>query len=138
MQIATFALGKPFILLGMITMFTSYLSLSMSMMDTFYFDFGKTRTHAWLITIAIPLVLYSVLTLLQQAAFVTVLSVGGIISGSITAILILAMVRRAKQQGNRSSSYTMPSSKYLLFILALLFIIGAGAEIIQKIISFLR
>ncbi|MEK6825481.1 MAG: aromatic amino acid transport family protein [Nanoarchaeota archaeon] len=133
-EIATFALGKPFILLGMITMFTSYLSLSMSMMDTLHFDFKKTRSYAWIITIAIPIILYVLLNIFNQATFTTVLSVGGIISGGITALLILAMVRRAKEHGNSSSPYSMPSNKIFLAILALIFIIGAITELISLLL----
>lgn len=136
-EIATLALGKPFILLGMITMFTSYLSLSMSMIDTFHYDFRKTRTHAWLTTISIPLILYFLLLFFKQATFTTILSIGGTISGGLTALLILAMVRRAKQQGTQNPPYKMPSSLFLLSLLALVFIIGALAELIQNILPFL-
>ena len=132
-EIATLTLGKPFILLGIITMFTSYLSLSTSMIDTFHFDFKKKRTHAWLITIFIPIILYLLLSFFRQATFTTVLSIGGIISGGITALLILAMVRRAKQHGDNTPPYKMPSSLILIIILAIVFIIGAVAEILQKI-----
>jgi amino acid permease len=38
-ELATLALGKPFIILGMLTMFTAYLSLSVALMDTYIYDF---------------------------------------------------------------------------------------------------
>ncbi len=134
-EIATLALGKPFILLGMITMFTSYLSLSMSMIDTFHFDFKKTRAKAWLTTISVPLLLYLILLSIKQATFTIVLSIGGIVSGGLTALLILAMVRRAKQHGTQTPPYSMPTSVLLLSLLALVFIGGAVAELLQKIFS---
>jgi hypothetical protein len=130
-EIATLALGKPFILLSIITMFTSYLSLSMSMIDTFRFDFKRTQTQSWIFTISIPLILYFLFIFFKQATFTTVLGIGGVISGGLTAILILSMVRRAKQHGDLTPSYSMPSHRFWLVILALFFIGGVIAEIIS-------
>lgn len=135
-EIATLALGKPFILLGIITMFTSYLSLSMSMIDTLHLDFKKSRKKSWLYSVSIPIILYFLFFLLNQATFTTILSIGGVVSGGLTALLILAMVRRAKQHGDSAPAYKMPSSLFLLSILALIFIGGAFAELIQNILPF--
>jgi amino acid permease len=133
-QIATLALGKPFILLGMITMFTSYLALSIALIDTIRFDFRKTKKKAWLYTIFIPLIIYVFLYLIKKTSFVKVLGVGGVISGGLTAILILLMVKSAKKKGDRKPEYSIPYSKILTYVLAAIFIIGAVLEIFYSII----
>jgi len=132
-QLSTLALGKPFILLGMITMFTSYITLSIVLIDTFRFDFHLSKAKSWLITIIIPLIAFIILELTNNASFTTILSVGGVISGGLTAILILFMVKNAKKFGNRTPEYEIPYSKILTWFLILVFIIGAILEIINVI-----
>jgi amino acid permease len=128
-EIATIALGKPFIFLGILTMFGAYLGLSMAMIDTIRFDFNKSRTKSWLWTIFIPIIAYLVLELSGKADFTKVLGIGGVISGGITAVLILFMVKNAKNLGDEVPNYSMPYSRTLTWILIILFAIGAFMEI---------
>lgn len=129
-QLATLALGKPFILLGMITMATSYLSLSISLMDTFRHDYGMKKLKAWFTTISIPIILFTILEKFNIATFTSIISIGGIISGGLTAIIILYMVPLAKVKGNRKPEYSMHYSKIIFYILSAIFVIGALAEIL--------
>jgi heme/copper-type cytochrome/quinol oxidase subunit 2 len=69
------------------------------------------------------------LYLIKKTSFVKVLGVGGVISGGLTAILILLMVKSAKKKGDRKPEYSIPYSKILTYILAAIFIIGAVLEI---------
>ena len=132
-QIATLALGKPFILLGMFTMFTSYFVLSIALVDTFRFDYKMKKIKAWLYTISIPLILYLILEFFQIAQFTKVLGIGGVISGGLTAILILLMVKKAKKLGIEKPEYSIPYSKILTYILIAIFVIGAVLEITSLI-----
>lgn len=128
-EIATIALGTPFIILAMITMFNAYLAHSIAMMDTFVFDFGKKKARAWLYTVSIPIILLLILTILNKASFTLVMGLGGIISGGIVAILILLMVKKAKLHGERKPEYSIPYSNWLIWIIGLLMILGAFFEI---------
>lgn len=132
-QIATIALGKPFIFLGILTMLTSYLALSISLIDSFRFDFHKSKIRSWLYTIIIPLILFIILTITKSANFTKVLGIGGVISGGLAGILILAMAHKAKYLGDRKPEYSMPISKLLTIVLILIFAIGTIAEIINTI-----
>ena len=127
--LATLVLGKPFVLLGMITMFTAYLVHTNALIDTLRFDFRKTRFHAWLIAISVPLLAFIVIRFLNIAGFIKVLSIGGAISGGLTAILILFMVKKAKQNGDEKPSYSIPYSNILAWILIAIFALGAIFEI---------
>ncbi len=128
-QIATIALGNPFILLGLLTMSTAYLALSISLTDMFNLDFNQSKTKSWFFTISIPLILFILLTLTGSLNFTKVLGMGGAISGGITSILILLMAEKAKYLGDRKPEYSIPINKFIIFFLSLLFIIGALVEL---------
>ena len=132
-QIATLALGKPFILLGILTMFTSYLALSNALIDTLKFDLKKSKTQAWLYTIFLPLILFLILELTGTAIFTKVLGIGGVVSGGLTAILILSMVKKAKKKGDQKPAYSIPYHPVLTWILIAIFIAGAIMEIINVV-----
>src|SRR3989344_8480991 len=86
-EIATLALGKPFVLLGMLTMFTAYLALSIALIDTFTLDFNISKNKSWLLTIIAPLLLFIILEIFNVASFTKILGLGGVISGGISSIL---------------------------------------------------
>ncbi len=132
-QIATIALGRPFILLGILTMSTSYLALSIALIDSLQFDFAQRKSKAWLYTILIPLISFIILTLSQSANFTKVLGIGGVITGGLTAILILFMAEKAKYLGDRIPEYSIPISKMLTWLLILIFALGTIAEIINAL-----
>ena len=128
-EIATIALGIPFIILAMITMFNAYLSHSIVMIDTFRFDYNKKKERAWLYTISIPIIALVILKLFNQANFITVMSIGGLISGGLTAILILLMVKKAKLHGERRPEYSIPYSNALIWIISAILVLGVIFEV---------
>ncbi len=130
-QIATLALGKGFVLLGMITMFTSYLALSIALIDSLTFDFKIKRTKAWLYTISIPMMLFITVQIFSLASFTRVLGIGGVVSGGLMAILILFMARRSKKI-HEKSKYKVPYSPLLSLILIIIFVTAAVLEIINS------
>lgn len=132
-SLSTLALGKVFVLLGMLTMFTSYLSLSIALTDSLRVDFGMKKNLAWLSTIIIPVLSFIILELTNSANFTSILGIGGVISGGLTAIIILLMLPKAKKYGERKPEYSMPYSKIIAVLIALMFIIGAGIEILAQI-----
>ncbi|MAG37915.1 hypothetical protein CMI45_00810 [Candidatus Pacearchaeota archaeon] len=132
-EIATLSLGKIFILLGMFTMLTSYLGLSIAMIDTLKFDYNFSKNKAWLLTSLPPLAFFVFLELFSLSSFSKALGIGGALSGGLTAILILLMIKSAKQKGKRVPEYSMPYSKLLTWILIAIFTIGAIFEIANVI-----
>jgi len=132
-ELATLALGKPFVLLGMLTMSTSYLALSIALIDCLRYDFHLSRFKAWIFTITTPLVLFVTLGVLNLANFTKVLGIGGVVSGGIEVILILSMVKSAKKNGDVKPEYSIPYSKLLTMLLILIFIVGAVLEIMSAL-----
>lgn len=132
-EIATLSLGKPFIFLGILTMLTSYLSLSVSLMDNLRFDYEMHKIKAWLFTVLVPLALFIILHLINKTSFIMVLGIGGVISGGLTALLILIMHTKAKKMGERKPEYSITSSLVLKIIISIIFIVGASIEIYNTI-----
>ena len=130
-EIATFALGNIFVLLGMITMFTAYLALSIALEDNFKLDMNKSRIKSWLLTVSPPLIIYLILQFIGKADFVRVIGVGGAISGTLTAFLILKMIKKSKKIGDKKPEYSLPYSSLIAFIIMTIFIIGTIFEIIN-------
>lgn len=132
-EIATIALGKPFIFLGIFTMLTSYLALMIALSDMFHLDFNQSKKRSILYTIMPPLILFIIVSLTKIASFTKVLSIGGVVSGGMMALLIIAMHYKSKYLGNRLPEYSIPSSKLVYTLLVIIFITGTIAEIINSL-----
>ncbi len=131
-EIATLALGKIFVLLGIVTMFGAYMALSIALEDMYTLDYNIGKKKAWLLTIIIPLSLFILLEFLDKNSFVNILGISGTISGGLAGILILLMNLEAKRKGNRKPEYKIPINWIIIFILSLIFILGAIFEIFVK------
>lgn len=123
-EIATFALGKIFILLGIFTMFTAFFALSMAVRDIYRFDLGYNKFKSWILACFIPLVLFLIVYLLKLVSFTEILGIGGIISGGLSGILILLMVRKARKTGKRKPEYKVKLPSWVIFILILFLMVG--------------
>jgi len=123
-EIATLSLGKFFVLLGIFTMFTSFLALSFALRDTLIWDLKISKFKAWLFTAVVPLILYFLVMFCGFATFSTILSIGGTLSGGVMGILILLMVRNAKKYGDDKPAYSIPYMWPLIILFILLFIAG--------------
>lgn len=123
-EIATFAFGKIFVLLGIITMFTAFFGLSLALRDMYRFDLGYRKITAWLIACGVPLILYLIIRFFKLASFVDLLSIGGIVSGGLSGILVLLMVKRARKLGKRRPEYQVKLPYWIILALILFFIAG--------------
>lgn len=129
-EIATFALGKIFVLLGVLTMFTAFFAVSISIRDIYYFDLGYGKFKSWLLASIIPLLLFLIVYILRIASFTEILGIGGAVCGGLTGILIMFMVERAKKIGKRKPEYSISLSKAGLWLLVLFFILGLFFELV--------
>ncbi|MFH1425324.1 MAG: aromatic amino acid transport family protein [archaeon] len=132
-NIATIALGKIFIILGILTMYTSYLALTTALVNSLHYDFKKSKTKAWLYTISLPLIIYIILNIFNASSFTKVIGIGGVISGSLTGILILLMIKKAKLNGKREPEYSIPHSNLLTWLIILILTIGTVLELVNSV-----
>ncbi len=132
-EIATLALGPVFILLGIFTMFTSYLSLGVALEDNLKLDERMKRKTAWFLTAIIPIGLFLIVQFFDYFSFTKIMAIGGVVSTGLMATLILQMARIAKKKGNRKPEYTMPINWFIIGFLTLIFMAGVVYELIQII-----
>ncbi len=133
-QIATISLGKIFILLGIFTMLTSYLALSVALIDMFKLDYKMSHAKSWILTSILPFIIYIFLELFNIANFTKILGIGGTISGGLTAILIVLMAEKAKKKGDVKPEYSIPLPKIIKWAIIVIFTLGALFEIFPNLI----
>jgi tyrosine-specific transport protein len=130
-EVATLALGKIFVVLGIFTMFTSYLSLGNSLEDDFIFDEHYRKRNAWLLTSMMPIFLFIVIQMFDFFSFTTILSIGGVVSGGLASILILIMNKNSKKKSERKPEYSIKINKFIIALLSLIFITGIIVELFK-------
>ena len=130
-EIATLALGPIFIIMGIFTMFTSYLALGTALEDNLTYDEKYKRKKAWFLTSIVPIFVFLFVKFSAYFSFIKILSIGGVISGGLTGILILFMVKNAKKKGNRNPEYSFPINWFIIGFLALIFFVGVLTVVFQ-------
>ncbi len=127
-EIATFALGRFFSILAVLTMFTAFFTLTIAIRDMFRFDFRLGRFRGWLLATFVPLILFLLIYYFKLAGFVQILSISGIISGGLAGILILLMNKRAKKLGNRKPEYAIRINWWIIAAMSAIFVAAVLAE----------
>lgn len=129
-DIATLALGTVFVFLGVFTMLTSYLASGNALRESFQFDERYTTEQSWFLATIVPIFLFLFTQLTDFFSFTTILSLGGVVSGGIMAIMILFMVRKSKKHGNRQPEYSIPFNWELIWFLIFIFVVGMIVQLI--------
>ena len=127
-RIATIALsvyGHPLLgtlanLLAVLSMFTSFLTLSIALAEMYEYDYLFSRRKALLFTLSLPLIII----LLNATTFFTVLGLTGAIAGGLDGIIITLMYWKAKTLGDRKPEYVLGKHTFLGSVLILMFILG--------------
>lgn len=105
---------------GILTTFTSFLTLGLTLKKIFLYDFKIPKFLAWLIACFGPLVLF----FLGLKDFIIVIGlVGGVMLG-IEGILIILMHSKAKIMGEKNPAWSLSLAKPLSYFLILILILG--------------
>jgi len=129
-EVATLSLGPAALILGIFTMFSSFFVHSFILRDFFRYDLRMSKKTIFFWVSLFPLLLYLIVIFFSIAGFVKVLAIGGVISGGATGILILLINYKAKKQGNRKSEFSIPINKFIIAILALIFLLGIITQLL--------
>ncbi|MCK5624465.1 amino acid permease [Candidatus Pacearchaeota archaeon] len=127
-EIATLVLGTVFVFLGIFAMFTSWLALGNALETSFMFDEKIKKRKAWLLASLIPILIFLIIRFFEFS-FTYILSIGGVVSGGLAAILILLMIKKAKKKGNRKPEYSIPVNWFVIGFLILIFVLGVVREL---------
>lgn len=128
-EVATLALGKGFVVLGILSMFGAYLALGNALEQTFVYDKRLSKRTSWFLSSIIPLFLFLVIKSFNVLSFTKILSIGGVVSGGLTGIFILLMVKKAKKIGKRKPEYSIPVNWFIIIGVSLIFILGIVREL---------
>ncbi len=132
-QVATISLGKIITLLGILTMFTAFLAISLALQDTYRFDFNMSFKKSWFLGIIIPLLLFIPISLFNLAGFVKILSIGGAISGGLLGISILLAhehLQAIKKPTERKPEYKINIPLMIKILFIVLFVVGILYEVL--------
>ena len=129
-QIASIGLAKIITILGIFTMATAYFVSSFCLKDLYRLDYKCSKRKTIALVVFLPIVLYMILSLIQKFSFTQVLGIGGVISGGITAIIILIMHANAKKYGNRKPEYEVLSHPIIILLLSIIFIAGIIVQLL--------
>ena len=124
-EIATISFGKTVTLLGMFTMFTAFLALSLALQDTYRFDFNISQKKAWLLSVLLPLFTFVAIKIWNLADFVKILSLGGSISGGLLGIAILLIHEHLKDKElERKPEFRINFPLMLKILFIIIFLVG--------------
>ena len=124
-------------LFGIITMFTSFLAVGLSLKEVYNFDLRLNKRISSALTCFIPLIVaLSIIYISTHNAFFKVLDLTGAFSFSIIGILIVLIINKAKMHGKRKPEYSIKINRIISFALILLFLSGIIYEIL-KIFKFI-
>ncbi len=105
-------------LFGILTTFTSFLSIGLTLRNTLWYDFKIPRIISWILALFVPLFLF----LIGFKNFITIIGLVGGVTLGIDGILILLMYQK------------IGGKKALVYPLVLVFIAG----IVYELIYFIR
>lgn len=108
--------GRLGLFFGLITTFTSFIVLGLTLKEIFCYDLKIKKNLAWVLACFIPFFIF----LIGLKSFITVISlIGGVMLG-IDGILILLMYKKIK-----------PRKIFLIYLLTLIFLGGIIYELIN-------
>lgn len=115
---------------GVLTVFTSFLTISLTLKKIFWYDLRLKKNLAWLIACLAPLTLFFV----GFDDFITVIALTGGVMLGIDVVIIILIYLKAKTKGDLKPAYSLAIPNFLVYSLIVFFIIG----IIYEIIYFIR
>ncbi len=107
-------------LLAVLTMSTSFFTLSIALLEMYHYDYRFSRVTAALLTFVLPFLI----ALFGVATFIGVIGITGTLAGGVLQILVVLMYWKAKKLGNRTPEYTLGKHYWLGTFFILLFLLG--------------
>jgi len=118
-------LGNSIILLGaglgFLAVSTSYLIFASYIKNSFIYDFKWSRFISYFLVVTGPLLLY----FLRLESLVKLISFTGGMLGGFEGVMLVLVLRKAKQQGEIEPPYQVPLNKVLIAVLMTALVIGA-------------
>ncbi|MBU1177245.1 MAG: aromatic amino acid transport family protein [Patescibacteria group bacterium] len=118
------------LLFGILTVFTSFLTISLTLKKILWYDLRLKKNLAWLIACIVPLILF----IIGFDNFITVIALTGGVMLGIDVVIITLIYLKAKTKGDLEPAYSLSIPSFFVYFLILFFIIG----IIYEIVYFIK
>lgn len=115
-------------ILAVLSMFTSFLTLGLALVEVYHFDYKISRIKSLVLVFVVPLVI----VLLNLTSFITILSITGVVAGGLDGILIILMYWRSKVLGDRKPEYSLGKQYLLGAVLLCMFVLGIMYQLWSK------
>lgn len=110
---------------GVLTTFTSFITLGLTLKKIFHYDLRLKKNTAWFLTCFVPLFLF----LLGLKNFILVISLTGGVAMGIGIIFIIFIYLKAKKEGDLKPAYNLKLPLILVYSLVLFFLLGVAYQI---------
>ncbi len=117
----------PALIFGLLAIVTSYIIISQSLREVYWWDQGIDKNLAWLLAAGVPFLLY----LIGIRNLTGVIGLTGAITGGLYGIILIAVYYRVKEAKNskRRTIFKGNLRKRMAIFLSLAFVLGTILEI---------
>ncbi|MFH1564797.1 MAG: aromatic amino acid transport family protein [bacterium] len=117
---------------GVVTTFTSFLTLGLTLKKIFYYDYKKSMPFSLIFSCGIPFLLF----LLGFNKFIEIIALVGAVGLGIDGTFVLLMHQRAKKMGTRKKpEYDIKIPPIVNYILSGLLVLGVVLEIVFSLVK---
>lgn len=114
---------------GIITTFTSFLTLGITLKKEYHLDWGLPKKLSWVLAVAPAMILY----VLGFQNFITIISFVGAVALGIDIVTTTLIYLKARKVGKRVPVYKLAIPTWGVVVIAAFFCIGACVELLSLI-----
>ncbi|MFH1598619.1 MAG: aromatic amino acid transport family protein [Patescibacteria group bacterium] len=114
---------------GLLTTFTSFLTLGLTLKKVFWYDFKIPHLLSWAITVFVPLAMF----FMGLKNFINIIAIIGAIMLAVEAIVVILIFLKAKTKGKLKPAYEVKIPNWASYTLIVLLLVGIIYQIIYEI-----
>lgn len=116
-------------LIGFLATFTSFLVIGDYSKNQFKLDFNKSENLSLLLAVGVPFFIF----VAANPSFIKVLGLTGAFFGAIDSVFLIIVWQKAKIKGERNPEYEIKITKWLSYLVMILFLVGMSYEVISLV-----
>ena len=126
-------LGSGFIkygaVVGFLAVITSFFIIGLNLKNSFQLDFKLSVLVSFVLTVGVPMYLF----FSGFSDYIKLISLAGGVMGGLEALLIIFLWLKARKKGTQIPEYSLSLKTGLVFLLAIMFLLGIIYEVIYTI-----
>lgn len=111
---------------GIITTFTSYLTIGLTLKKIFWYDLKFSHARSWIMATFVPMLLY----FLGIQNFIKIIAFSAALTALVEGSIVYMIYLKARKVGERTPEYELHFKKWMLYPLMALFTVGIAVTII--------